>query len=135
MSDPYKTLIVFDMDDTLVNAKMIVPRQTYHMLNRFHNLKYDMAIITYNPMAEFVACATNLYKYTHIIVYANVDRHILFRKCIEMRNGNKYDRIIYVDDRIDNITCVKYHFPSVHTYLCKCTNVLYKLKYAIDSSM
>jgi len=29
------TIIIFDLDDTLVNAKMKIPLQTYHMLNKF----------------------------------------------------------------------------------------------------
>jgi len=28
-------IIIFDFDDTLVGYNMVVPRQTYHMLNRF----------------------------------------------------------------------------------------------------
>ena len=31
------TIIIFDLDDTLVSCKMKIPRQTYHMLNKFKN--------------------------------------------------------------------------------------------------
>ncbi len=31
------TIIIFDLDDTLVSPKMKIARQTYHMLNRFKN--------------------------------------------------------------------------------------------------
>jgi len=48
-------IIIFDLDDTLVNGKMVVPRQTYHMLNKFKKL---------------------------YIFYENIDRHILFNKCL-----------------------------------------------------
>ncbi len=50
-----KTIIIFDLDDTLVNGKMIIPRQTYHMLNRFKKLNYLIGIITYNWMVHLVA--------------------------------------------------------------------------------
>ena len=33
------TIIIFDLDDTLVNCKMKIPRQTYHMLNKFKKIK------------------------------------------------------------------------------------------------
>ncbi len=34
------TIIIFDLYDTLVNCKMKIPRQSYHMLNKFKKLNY-----------------------------------------------------------------------------------------------
>jgi len=48
-------IIIFNLDDTLVNAKMKVPRQTYHMLNKFKKQGYIIGIITYNSMVNLVA--------------------------------------------------------------------------------
>ena len=42
------TIIIFDLDDTLVSCKMKIQRQTYHMLNKFKKLNYIIGIITYN---------------------------------------------------------------------------------------
>ena len=49
------TIIIFDLDDTLVNCKMKIPRQTYHMLNKFKKLNYIIGIITYNFMVGVIA--------------------------------------------------------------------------------
>jgi len=48
-------IIIFDLDDTLVNCKMKIPRQTYHMLNKFKKLGYIIGIITYNCLVNLVA--------------------------------------------------------------------------------
>lgn len=45
-------IIIFDLDYTLVNCKMKIPRQTYHMLNKFKKLNYIIGIITYNVMCK-----------------------------------------------------------------------------------
>jgi hypothetical protein len=76
------TIIIFDLDDTLVNCKMKIPRQTYHMLNKFKKLNYFIGIITYNFMVNLVAKETNLYKYTSHIFYKDIDRDILFENYV-----------------------------------------------------
>jgi hydroxymethylpyrimidine pyrophosphatase-like HAD family hydrolase len=38
-------IIIFDLDDTIVNNKMKIPQQTYHMLNKFKKLNYMIGII------------------------------------------------------------------------------------------
>lgn len=58
-------VIIFDLDDTLVNCKMKVPRQTYHMLNRFIKLNYKIAIISYNPLINLIIVSCQLDKYTN----------------------------------------------------------------------
>jgi len=45
-------IIIFDLDDTLVNYRMKIPRQTYHMLNKFKKLGYIIGIITYNCLVN-----------------------------------------------------------------------------------
>jgi hydroxymethylpyrimidine pyrophosphatase-like HAD family hydrolase len=70
------TIIIFDLDDTLVNCKMKIPRQTYHMLNKFKKLNYLIGIITYNWMVRLVANETNLYKYTSHIFYEDIEKNI-----------------------------------------------------------
>lgn len=76
------TIIIFDLDDTLVNCKMKIPRQTYHMLNKFKKNNYFIGIITYNWMVNLVAKETNLYKYTSHIFYKDIDRATLFENCL-----------------------------------------------------
>jgi FMN phosphatase YigB (HAD superfamily) len=116
------TIIIFDLDDTLVNCKMKIPRQTYHMLNKFKKLNYLIGIITYNWMVRLVVNETNLYKYTSHIFYENINRDILFEKCInqiindyQLVNINK---IYYIDDRLDNLETLKKKNINVITYYC-----------------
>lgn len=126
-------IIIFDLDDTLVNPKMKIPKQTYHMLNRFINLGYIIGIITYNRLVNLVAKECNLYKYTRHIFYGDLDRDILFKKCIDSilsENSQVLDsQIYYIDDRLDNLECVKNKFPSVITYHCVNMYELYKFKH------
>jgi len=129
------TIIIFDLDDTLVNYKMIIPRQTYHMLNKFKRMNYCIGIITYNKLVGIVANETNLYKYTNNIYHENIDRDILFEKCLtEIINDNKLDNVVkiyYIDDRLDNLQIIKENFPNVITYHCNDIYKLYKFKYLL----
>jgi hypothetical protein len=129
------TIIIFDLDDTLVNCEMKVPRQTYHMLNKFKKLHYFIGIITYNWMVRIVAKETNLYKYTTQILYEDVDRDILFEKCVsqvitenQLVNANK---IYYVDDRLDNLQVIKEKNEDVIPYHCYDIYKLYKFKHLL----
>lgn len=130
-----KTIIIFDLDDTLVNSKMKIPRQTYHMLNKFKKLNYIIGIITYNPMVDLVAKETNLYQYTNHIFYKNIDRDFLFEKCLnQLIKDNKIidlHKIYYIDDRLDNIKVIKEKYKNVITYHCCDIYKLYNLKYLI----
>ncbi len=129
-------IIIFDLDDTLVNAKMKIPRQTYHMLNKFKKLNYIIGIITYNSLVNIVAKETNLYKYTNYIFYDNLDRNILFEKCLNsIYNENidaLYYKIYYADERADNLQVVKNYFPEISTYHCINMYQLYQFKYIIS---
>jgi hypothetical protein len=114
---------------------MKIPKQTYHMLNKFKKLNYSIGIITYNCMAILVAKETNLYKYTTHILYENIDRDVLFEKCVnKIINDNQLDnvtKIYYVDDRLDNLQAVKDKYNSTITYHCYNIYELYKFKYVI----
>lgn len=135
------TIIIFDLDDTLVNSKMKIPRQTYHMLNKFKKLNYSIGIITYNCMVNLIAKETNLYKYTNHIFYENTNRDFLFEKCVNqlikdhkimnITNIHNIDKIYYIDDRLDNIQVIKEKYNNVITYHCYDIYKLYKLKYLI----
>jgi hypothetical protein len=126
------TIIIFDLDDTLVNAKMKIPRQTYHMLNKFKKCNYFIGIITYNCLAMLVAKETNLLKYTNHIYYDNVDRHILFEKCLKQIIHDysivTINKIYYVDDRLDNLEVCALHNKNIITYHCFDMYKLYKFK-------
>ena len=129
-------IIIFDLDDTLVNAKMKIPRQTYHMLNKFKKLNYIIGIITYNSLVNLVAKETNLYKYTNYIFYGNLDRNILFEKCLNSiyheNIDSLYYKIYYADDRADNLQVVKNYFSEISTYHCINMYQLYQFKYIIS---
>jgi len=131
------SIIIFDLDDTLVSPRMKVPRQTYHMLNRFRRLNYLIGIISYNCMVNLVAKETNLYNYSSHIFYEDVDRDILFDKCvnkiIEDNKLNNVNKLYYVDDRLDNLLVVKNKNKDVITYHCIDINELYKLKNYINT--
>ncbi len=129
------TIIIFDLDDTLVNCKMKIPRQTYHMLNKFKKLNYLIGIISWNCMVRLVAKETNLYKYTNYIFYENIDRDVLFEKCLskiisdhKLINLNK---IYYIDDRLDNLEVVKEKNENIIIYHCMNIYELYKFKYLL----
>jgi hydroxymethylpyrimidine pyrophosphatase-like HAD family hydrolase len=128
------TIIIFDLDDTLVNSKMKIPRQTYHMLNKFKKLNYIIGIITYNWMVGIVAKETNLYKYTNHIFYDYIDRYILFEKCVsQIMNDHQLvnenvNKIYYIDDRLDNLQAISEKNENVITHHCYNMYELYKLK-------
>ena len=128
-------IIIFDLDDTLVNPKMIIPRQTYHMLNKFKKLNYIIGIITYNCLVNIVAKETNLYKYTNYIFYGYLDRDILFKKALNKifeENPTSLNwQIYYVDDRADHLQIVKESFSTIITYHCVNMCELYKFKFMI----
>jgi FMN phosphatase YigB (HAD superfamily) len=133
------TIIIFDLDDTLVNHRMKIPRQTYHMLNKFIRKKYHIGIITYNCMIPIVAKETNLYKYTNSIYYKNCDRDLLFDLCLEsIINDNKLMlnssdlNIFYVDDRIDHLKLINEKNNKVTTYHCINMYELYKFKHFVS---
>lgn len=128
-------IIIFDLDDTLLNSKMKIPRQTYHMLNKFKKLNYHIGIITYNWMVKIIAKETNLYKYTNIILCENIDRNILFEKCVN-QIINKYqlfsmNSIYYIDDKLDNLHHIKEINKNVTIYHCHNMYELYKFKYLL----
>ena len=129
------TIIIFDLDDTLVNCKMKIPRQTYHMLNKFKKLNYIIGIITYNFMVGVIAKETNLHKYTSHIFYKNIDRDILFEICVSQIINDyrlvNINKIYYIDDRLDNLQIIKEKNKNVITYHCSNMYNLYKFKYLI----
>ena len=131
------TIIIFDLDDTLVNWNRKIPRQTYHMLNKFKKLNYIIGVISYNLTSYYIAEETNLYEYTSHIFYKNTNRDILFELCINKiitdYNLNNITNIYYIDDRIDNLQVVKNKYPNVITYHCYNIYELYKLKYSLRS--
>lgn len=138
---PITTIIIFDLDDTLVNCKMKMPRQTYHMLNRLKKLNYIIGVITYNCMVGIVAKETNLYKYTEHIYYANTDRDLLFEMCVnqiindyQLINVTEIE-IHYIDDKLDNLLAVKTNNKTVITHHCPDMYKLYKLKHQIATNM
>ena len=129
-------VIIFDMDDTLVNGRMKVPRQTYHMLNRFKKRGYLIGIISYNAMLPFVVGAKKLNKYTKYLCYkSNADRCVLFQNCLSQimqENPSDTYTLYYADDRLDNIENVKEKYPNVTTYHCTNVNTLYQFKRLLD---
>jgi hypothetical protein len=127
--------MIFDLDDTLVNGKMKIPRQTYHMLNRFKKLNYFIGIITYNWMGRLVAKETNLCKYTNHILYEDIDRDMLFEKCIcqlmEEYQIVDVNKLYYIDDRLDHLQVVKEKNEKVITYHCYDMYQLFQFKHLI----
>jgi len=116
------TIIIFDLDDTLVNSKMKIPRQTYHMLNYFKKKNYLIGVISYNCMVQLVAKETNLNKYTDYIFYKDTNRDILFDTCVNQMKKD-YDlssetQIYYMDDRLDNLQAVAEKNPNVIPFHC-----------------
>ena len=132
-------IIIFDLDDTLVNCKMKIPRQTYHMLNKFRKLKYKIGIISYNWMVHLIAKETKLYNYTSYIFYKDIDRDLLFEHCLcqiimdsdQQENADIY----YIDDRLDNLQLIKKKHLHISTYHCSNINELYKFKGILNASI
>jgi hypothetical protein len=129
------TIIIFDLDDTLVNCKMKIPRQTYHMLNKFKKLNYIIGIITYNVMVGVIAKETNLYQYTRHIFYKDTDRDILFENCLSQIMDDcgisKVNKVYYIDDRLDHLQTMNAKNDNIVTYHCLNIYDLYKFKHFI----
>jgi hydroxymethylpyrimidine pyrophosphatase-like HAD family hydrolase len=131
------TIIIFDLDDTLVNHRMKIPRQTYHMLNKFLKEKYFIGILTFNCLVPLIANETNLYHYTSSIVYnKHGDRNSLFQKCLETileRNKVSHiERIFYVDDRKDHLQIIQENNSNIILYHVTNMYELYQFKYLVD---
>lgn len=115
-------IIIFDLDDTLINSKIKVPRQTYHMLNKLKKMNCIIGIISYNCLAKFVVNKVGLYKYTNYIYNGDLDRNKLFERCIfniTLNENIKNYEVYYIDDRLDNLQIVKENFPNTIIYHCK----------------
>lgn len=115
-----KVLIIFDLDDTLLSYRkpvLKVPKQTYHMLQKFKKLNIDMAICSYNPLTEDLVSKHNLFPYIHELSYGQVPREDLVYTIVCKRGF--YDFIFYVDDKEENIKRIEEIFPRIQTLLCK----------------
>lgn len=125
-------IVIFDLDDTLVNYKMTVPRQTFHMLNRFKKEGYLIGVITYNPLANYVISRTGLKNYVDCVVYKDADRDVLFKRCLDTLQVNEMNElngpVHYIDDRMDNLNVVKKSFPQVQIHHCNNVYELYMIK-------
>ncbi len=90
-------------------------------------------------MVYLIAKETNLYQYTNWIFYGDLDRDILFEKCLnQIIDDNKItgqNKIYYVDDRKDNLQVVKDKFVTINIYHCYNMYELYKFKDEIKSSL
>ena len=134
-----KKIIIFDLDDTLINSNMKVPRQTYHMLNNFTKNKYLMSVITYNKFPLVITFNTSIYKYMDFVVSKQIDRHKLLQNVLnkiidkyEIKNLEDY-KIYYIDDRIDNIQNIKKYCKNITCFHCKNMYELYLIKKIINS--
>jgi hydroxymethylpyrimidine pyrophosphatase-like HAD family hydrolase len=132
-----RKIIIFDLDDTLVSCKMKVPRQTYHMLNKFIKQDHILGIITYNYLADFIVGTTQLNKYFKLVIYGDMARDKLFGQMINLIKS-KYNiddisqyKIYYIDDRLDNIEVVKKSYDFVIDYHVEDIYQLYKFKYVL----
>jgi len=133
-----KKIIIFDLDDTLVDSKMKVPRQTYHMLNNFKKKKYIMSVITYNSLPLIITLNTSIYKYMDFVISENIYRNKLFKKCInkivykyKIKKLKDY-QIYYIDDRMDNIKNIKKYYKDICCFHCKNVQELYLIKNIIN---
>ena len=110
-------IIIFNLDNTIINYRDKVPRQTYHMFNRFKKLGYIIGIISYYPNGYFLARDINLYKYASFIICEKKLFYLLFEdiynKIINKFNFNISDieNIYYIDtnNEIINSLTNKYY--------------------------
>lgn len=93
------TIVIFDLDDTLVNANCRVPRQTYHMLNRFRKRGYHIGISSFNPMLPFVCATTGLGKYAMALAHGDIDRDELFFSMFGMHSGPSAGKRMHRGDK------------------------------------
>ncbi len=126
------TVVIFDLDDTLININVKVPRQTYHMLNRFLKEGVQIGIISFNPMISWACARTGLKKYTKHIYYGDLDRDVLFERCLSaISEGKVAQSVYYADDRLDNLETVKNRFNNVKTFHCTDIYSLYTIKHLV----
>lgn len=106
-------VVVFDLDDTLVRytkkgAK--VPRETWHLLRRLHENGVRLFVVSYNPMAAFLAAQLGLFRYIDKVVSGRSPRTcVIDRLAAEAPLSASF---FYIDDRVDNIKEVKKAWPG-----------------------
>lgn len=109
-------LHIFDLDYTLVQyckRKVSVPRQTHHALRALHG---TMCIISFNPLANFIAHLTGLNKYISYIICDPHNTRIELMKRLFLLMNKSFSSIHYWDDRLDNIQCIETYYPFIHTH-------------------
>ncbi len=120
---------IFDLDDTLVRYSTkgaVVPRQTFHLLRRLHCEGHLILIVSYNPLCKIIALQTGLYKYAQFVVFGDSYRFLLVERALAKSKLSKQTEFFYIDDRFDNIACIKRHFTRATTILIPDPLLLYK---------
>lgn len=131
-------IIIFIFENILINKRMKIPKQTYHLLQKLKKNGYIIGIISNNPLIYFDARELGLYKYSNYIKCDNkLQIYELFN--IILNNLSKYkknnykddDKIYFIDTDINNLQKIKKNNDKIFTIHCK---DIYKLYNIIDKN-
>jgi len=112
-----KSVYIFDLDDTIVQynkRRIVVPKQTWHMLKKLKRNNAEIFIISYNPLAQILGAQLGLYKHVNAIICGEPPRYSLIEILME-----KYPHIKdfdYFDDRLDNIQEILEKYPNTRCH-------------------
>ena len=117
-----KKIIIFSLENTITDLN-VVPKQTYHMLQKYKELGYYIGIICYNPYSYFDAIYFNLNEYADIIKWGNSSKISLVKSTIKYiiskNNLDIYhiDKIYFIDNDkniIDNINQMEHNIMGIY---------------------
>lgn len=117
----YPLIVVFDLDDTLVQygRRIVVPKQTWHVLALLQNLGAHMYCVSYNPLANLVVGEMGLRKLLEDVVSGRPPRYELVGRLVARNPIISGKEFIYVDDRGDNIEEVQRAYPMAKSVLVR----------------
>jgi hypothetical protein len=115
-------LLLFDLDETLLAGTGKVPRPTWYSL-QWHAEQGTtvLGVVTNNMLGYNLVSATGLAAFIpleNVLVKKDRDetRAALIARWLEA-HPREYARIVFFDDRLDNIQNVQEHLPHIHCVL------------------
>ena len=128
-------IIIFFFENTLINKRRKVPKQTFHLLKKLKRIGYYIGIISNNPMIYFDAIEFELYKYSNFIKCDNTIKiENLFNLILTLlknkylsNDDNNAIKIYYIDNNIDNLQKIKSCNTDIKLINCIDLYTLYKI--------
>jgi len=109
-----QSICVFDLDNTLLTDRCVVPRQTWHKLRQLQQADWILGVVSNNSLAPLVAASVGLASYialTSILVQTSTEetRPALLRRWLDTicPHVESVPRLVhFFDDRCNQVDAV-----------------------------